>query len=146
MDWLVLGTASLLFGSRLLLWWIPPHYRYLSSQKRRAMYVAVRAFDEEHPESPLDRAGSWVYRADAEKCFVFVKHASRLHPPSHSGYVVWHDGKELEHLGGWQFHWGILPRHAVEQYEACRAAGIPWPHRVDDSFRRRADTSDASHG
>ncbi len=123
MEWLLLfGAAILLIGSKVLLRWIPPHCRYLSARKRRAMSLAVQAFENEHPESRMDCAGSWVYLADADKCFVFVQHVSCLHPPSYSGYVVWHHHDQVDCLGGCQFHWGILPRHAVEKYEASRAA------------------------
>jgi len=125
MGWLLLSAGLLLFGAPVLLRWVPPHRRYLSPRKRQAMSLALRAFEEDHPESRADWAGSWVYRVDSEKCFVFIQHMASLHPPSYAGYVVWHDGDHLDRLGGWQFHWGILPRHAVEQYEECRAARRP---------------------
>jgi hypothetical protein len=76
---------------------------------------------------------------------VFVQHLSCVHPPSYSGYVVWHERDNLDRLGGWQFHWGILPRHAVEQYEACRAAGLPWPHGLTESLCG-PDASDEGRG
>lgn len=129
MAWLLVGAAVFLFGTPLLLRWIPPHTRYFSHRKRRAMSLAQRAFEADHPESRMDWAGSWVYRADAEKCFVFVQHNwPGLHPPNYAGYVVWHVQEQIDRLGGWQFHWGILPRHAVEQYESCRGAEVPWLH------------------
>jgi hypothetical protein len=91
------------------------------------MLTALQAFATEYPESRADWAGSWIYRTDAEKCFVFVQHVCCLHPPSYAGYVVRHRREGFERLGGWQFHWGIDPRHAVAQYEAYRAAGLRGP-------------------
>src|SRR5262245_13473450 len=91
------------------------------------MLTALHAFTSEHPMSRADWAGSWIYRTDPEKCFVFVQHVGRMHPPSYAGYVVWHRGDAVDRLGGWQFHWGIVARHAVEQYEAYRAAGLRGP-------------------
>jgi hypothetical protein len=82
------------------------------------MRLALQAFAGQHPTSRLDWAGSWVYRTDGEKAFVFVQHVSCIWPPSYAGYVVSHTDDRIEDLGGWQFHWGIWPRHAVEAYES----------------------------
>lgn len=81
------------------------------------MRLALATFAREHPSLEPVWSGSRVYRADGEKCFVFVQYRSKLHPPSYAGYVVWHGRECPDRLGGWQFHWGILPRHGVEWYE-----------------------------
>lgn len=91
------------------------------------MRLALAAFAREHPDSIPVWEDSWVYRADAEKSFVFVQHLSCANPPSYAGYVIWHNREAPDHLGGWQFHWGIMSRHAVEWYESKRAADGSWP-------------------
>src|SRR5689334_22370037 len=127
-DWFIVGGAALLlFGSKLLFRFVPPHCWYLSPRKRRAMVLAVSEFAAEHPNARVNAERSWIYQTDSEKCFVFVQHLSDLSPPEFSGYVVWHDQQKLDRLGVWTFHWGFFqPQYAVEQYEACLKAGKPW--------------------
>lgn len=122
MLWWFAGLGAVLVVHMVLIRVVPPPLWYASGRKRRAMRFALTAFAREHPRSEPVWLGSWVYRTDAEKCFVFVQHRSVLQPPSYAGYVVWHGQEKVDHLGGWQFHWGILPRHAIEWYESRQSA------------------------
>lgn len=117
MLWYIAGIGTLLV---LLSRIISLPFWYASALKRRAMRVAFVTYTREHPDSKPVWSGSWVYRADEEKCFVFVKQRTTLHPPTYSVYVIWHNREVAHSLGGWQFQWGITPQHAVECYESRR--------------------------
>jgi hypothetical protein len=143
--WWLFAIAAVLVGWRPVMRLLPPQARYLSARKRRAMRQALAAFAREYPDARPDRAGSWVYLADGDKCFVFVQHsAPHLHPPCHAGYVAWHDGRRVDHLGGWQFHWGTQPPAAVHWYESRRAAAGGWPEGPVAPYYLAPEASPAS--
>jgi hypothetical protein len=127
MLWELGGFVAVLVGAEVLARVIPPHLWYIVPRKRRAMWIAQGTFAREHPDWRADWSGCWVYQAAPDRCFVFVQHRGAVQPPSYSGYVVWDQREEPDYLGVWQFHWGILPRHAVEWYESRRAAAGGWP-------------------
>lgn len=118
--WWVLSAYALILSHRF----IPPQWRCLTPRKRRAMRLALQTFAEDKPAYTVRCAGTSVYRTDKEKCFVIIEQKSRIHPPCYSVYVVWHKDVHIDRLGTWQFHWGVKPIDAFNQYEQRRAAGV----------------------
>lgn len=67
----------------------PPHWRYISGAKRRAMLMAMRAARELHGAEII-----WmpchIRRCNRKKCFVLLQHKSIGRPEPWSVFVVWH--------------------------------------------------------
>jgi len=127
MLWWVVGVGVLVFFGPLLGHVVPPDLRYLVPRKRRAMRLALEAFAREHSDSQPDWRGCWVYQSDNDKSFVFIQHRGMIQPPTYAGYVIGREQEQPDRLGGWQFHWGALPRHTVDWYESQRAEKGGWP-------------------
>src|SRR5438270_1164458 len=126
-DWLIFGAGALLFSYRRWAACIPPAWWYVSRWKRTAMRLALQ-FAAQVGEQ-IDWSGCRIARSDREKCFVLLQNSKAMGrtPEGYRMCAVWPATGRVDDLGNWVFHWGILPRHAIETYEACRVAGRPWP-------------------
>ena len=117
-EWILLSVGLLIVGVALVRWSLPPRYRYLSSRKRRAMRLALRAF-EQTPSAQANWPGCRVYYTDSEKCIVVIQRRSSvaLGLPGYVAYVVRHDSDRVEELADWPPRGG-LSRQALEELAA----------------------------
>lgn len=107
---------------------VPPHWRYLSPRKQRSMKMALLAARASGDTVEWSRC--WLHSSNADKSFVML--GLRLEFArwrSAHVYVVWPDDDQIDDLGYWTFYrYGLVfPSDAVDAYEECRDAGLPWP-------------------
>jgi hypothetical protein len=134
-EWLLVGAGALLFSYRSWASRIPPTWWYLSRRNRVAMRLALQAAAQAGLK--IDWSGCRIVRSDREKGFVLVQDSPPFGsaPEGYRMYVVRTVTGQIDDLGHWVFHWGIFPSHAIETYEACRAAGRPWPNGFQEWVR-----------
>jgi hypothetical protein len=121
--WVIPVLVAVLVGYRF----VPPHWRYVSPGKRRAMRLALAAARRLHVTEVVWE-NCFIRRCDRQKCFVFLQHRYIGRPELYSVFAVWFGDDRVDNLGTWQFHWGLfLPSQPMDAYEECRAAGVAWP-------------------